>query len=120
MCNTLFLLFITCNVTSNMADRVKKQSVSHLNSLTNFGAEFADRLVRPAEESGHWFYLLKTPDILKHQQKVSVSHHEGRGQHGVLPPVSYHPQSTRPQQKHKRQPADVRYTPRLKIKHHKT
>ena len=67
------------------------------------------------EEAWHLLQDLEAPDVLQHQQQVAVHHHEGRGEHGVAPAVTHHPQNARPQEEDERQPADVGDAPGLVV-----
>lgn len=63
------------------------------------------------------FHVLEAPNVLQNYQQVAVGHHEGRGQHGVAPPVPHHPEHAGPDEEDKCQPADICDAPRLKRTH---
>ena len=65
------------------------------------------------EEPINGFQALKAPDVLQHYHQVTVEHHEGRGEHGVLPPVPYNPKGAGPDEEDEGKPAHIRYAPGL-------
>lgn len=78
-----------------------------------------ERVVFLEKEPWDSIHVLKTPNVLQNYQQVAVGHHEGRGQHGVTPPVPHHPQHARPDEEDERQPADVCDAPHLTRTHHR-
>jgi len=82
------------------------------------GAQLAEGHQRLEEEARHVFQDLEAIDVLQHNQQVAVRHHEGRGEHGVAPAVTHHPQHARPDEEDERQPGDVGDAPRLQVHAH--
>lgn len=86
--------------------------------LPNLGWKRVERVVLLEKKTWDSFQVFETVNVLQDYQQVPVGHHEGRGQHGVPPPIPHHPQHARPDEEDKRQPADVRDAPRLRRRNH--
>lgn len=78
------------------------------------GAKFSERYGGLEEETGDRIHRFKTPDVLQNNYQIPICHHKGWREHGILSPVSHHPQSAWPHEEDKCQPAHICNAPGLR------